>query len=70
MTWSSTVKDLRSSTVFKELPAIFKRFYSTFIIMFIILAGVIVNSTTLIPIPWRVTDFNVMFCPILLATLQ
>lgn len=70
MTWSSTVKDLQTSTVFKELPAIFKRFYSTFIVMFIILAGVIVNSTSLTPIEWRVTDFSVIFCPILLATSQ
>lgn len=70
MTWSNTVKDFKTSTVFKELPAIFKRSYPTFIPMVTLLAGVIVCSTTLIPLEWRVDSFAFIFCPILLASCQ
>lgn len=70
MTWSTTVKDFKTSTVFKEIPGIMKRFYPTFIPMTLILAGVIIISTPIVPLAWRVTDVAYMFTPIWLASLQ
>lgn len=70
MTWSSTVKDFKSSTVFKEIPGIVKRFYGMLIVMTVVLAGIIISTTSLVPLPWRVRDFSALFCPILFTSFQ
>ncbi|KAJ6466992.1 glycosyl transferase family group 2-domain-containing protein [Mycena sanguinolenta] len=55
ITWSATVKEVERSNFFKEIPKIFKRFWFSLLAAFIIIAGMIVCSTTLVPLQWRVT---------------
>jgi len=54
ISWSATVKEVRRSNFFKEIPKIYRRFWFSLLVSFVTLAGVIVCSTSLIPIGWRV----------------
>ncbi|KAH7103336.1 glycosyl transferase family group 2-domain-containing protein [Auriculariales sp. MPI-PUGE-AT-0066] len=49
ITWSSTVKEVERSNFFEEVPRIFKRFYGTFAICFVLIAAMIILSTSLVP---------------------
>lgn len=85
MTWSATNKDLQDSTVFKEIPLAFKRFWLVWLIMGVYLAAVVVLSTckhahitarhllrrtaALIPLEWRITD-AIIFPGCLLASMH
>jgi hypothetical protein len=54
MTWAATKKEVERSNFFKEVPKILKRFRVALIISTIIIAGMIVLSTTLVPLEWRI----------------
>ena len=54
MTWAATKKEVERSNFFKEVPKIFKRFWVALTIAFIIIAGMIVCSTVLVPLAWRI----------------
>lgn len=54
MTWAATKKEVERSNFFKEIPKILKRFWLSFTISFIIVAGMIVVSTPLVPLAWRI----------------
>ncbi|KAF7307706.1 Glyco-trans-2-like domain-containing protein [Mycena kentingensis (nom. inval.)] len=53
--WSATIKEYSRSNFFKEIPKICKRFWVPLLLSIIIIAGMIVASTTLVPLEWRVT---------------
>ncbi|KAK7015029.1 Glyco-trans-2-like domain-containing protein [Favolaschia claudopus] len=54
ITWSATVKEVERSNFFKEIPKIFKRFWFPLLASITIIAGIIICSTTLVPLEWRV----------------
>ncbi|KAJ7366666.1 glycosyl transferase family group 2-domain-containing protein [Mycena albidolilacea] len=55
ISWSATVKEVQRSNFFKEIPKIFKRFWFPLTVAVAIITGMIVCSTTLVPLEWRVT---------------
>ncbi|KAJ7254691.1 glycosyl transferase family group 2-domain-containing protein [Mycena haematopus] len=55
ISWSATVKEVQRSNFFKEIPKIFKRFWFPLITAWSIIAGMIICSTSLVPLEWRVT---------------
>ncbi|KAJ7222442.1 glycosyl transferase family group 2-domain-containing protein [Mycena pura] len=55
ISWSATIKEVQRSNFFKEIPKIFKRFWFPLLVSIVIIAGMIVASTTLVPLEWRVT---------------
>ncbi|KZV93948.1 hypothetical protein EXIGLDRAFT_835361 [Exidia glandulosa HHB12029] len=59
--WSATVKEVELSNFFVEVPRIFKLFWRTFLMSFILIATVIIMSTSLVPVGWRVVDYAVVF---------
>ncbi|KAJ7650952.1 glycosyl transferase family group 2-domain-containing protein [Roridomyces roridus] len=69
ITWSATVKEVTRSNFFKEIPKIFKRFWVSLIICVVVIAGMVVCSTSLVPLAWRVTGsaWGVIF-PISIVT--
>jgi hypothetical protein len=54
MTWAATKKEVERSNFWKEIPAILKRFRVSLIIATVIIAGMIVCSTSVVPYDWRV----------------
>ncbi|KAJ7100591.1 glycosyl transferase family group 2-domain-containing protein [Mycena belliarum] len=55
ISWSATIKEVQRSNFFKEIPKIFSRFWFPLTVSVLIIAGMIVCSTTLVPLEWRVT---------------
>jgi hypothetical protein len=54
MTWAATKKEVERSNFFKEIPKILTRFRVSLILSVIIIAGMIVCSTSVIPYEYRV----------------
>ncbi|PFH51644.1 hypothetical protein AMATHDRAFT_191111 [Amanita thiersii Skay4041] len=54
ITWSATVKEVQKSNFFKEIPKILRRFWFPLIISFLLIAGMIICATPLVPLGWRV----------------
>lgn len=54
ISWGATKKEVERSNFFKEIPKIAKRFWFPLLASFIIIAGVVVVSTPLIPVEWRI----------------
>ncbi|KAJ7040766.1 glycosyl transferase family group 2-domain-containing protein [Mycena alexandri] len=54
ISWSATIKEVQRSNFFKEIPKILKRFWFPLTASVCIIAGMIVCSTTLVPLQWRV----------------
>ncbi|KAA1477055.1 hypothetical protein DENSPDRAFT_867478 [Dentipellis sp. KUC8613] len=69
MTWTATKKEVERSNFFKEVPRIFKRFWFPLLVSTVLIAGIIVCSTPLVPLEWRVdgSAWAVIF-PIAVAT--
>lgn len=64
MTWGATLKDVEQTTVWAELPSIFKRFWRMFLICFTVIGGVIVTTFSFIPLQFQlsgVTDLLPVF---------
>ncbi|KAE9409847.1 hypothetical protein BT96DRAFT_953206 [Gymnopus androsaceus JB14] len=55
ITWSATVKEVQRSNFFKEIPKIAKRFWFSLLVSFVIIVGMIIVSTSLVPFGWRIT---------------
>ncbi|TBU27325.1 glycosyl transferase family group 2-domain-containing protein [Dichomitus squalens] len=54
MTWGATKKEVERSNFFKEIPKIFKRFWFSWLVAWVVILGMVVLSTPLIPIEWRI----------------
>lgn len=54
ITWGATKKEVERSNFFKEVPKIFKRFWFSWLISWTVLAGMVILSTPLVPIEWRI----------------
>lgn len=52
--WGATIKEVEISNFFMEVPRILKRFWATYVICWTMVAGIIILSTTLVPIAWRI----------------
>ncbi|KAF8816381.1 hypothetical protein BYT27DRAFT_7183930 [Phlegmacium glaucopus] len=61
--WSATIKEVQRSNFFKEIPKIARRFWFPMSMSIIIIAGMIILSTSLVPFTWRVdgTAWAVIF---------
>lgn len=55
ISWGATKKEVERSNFFKEIPKILKRFWFSLAVSVVIIAGIIIVSTPLVPIQWRVT---------------
>ncbi|KAI0036400.1 glycosyl transferase family group 2-domain-containing protein [Vararia minispora EC-137] len=54
MTWSATKKEVERSNFFKEVPRILKRSWFSFLVSFVLIAGMVIVATPLVPLEWRV----------------
>jgi len=54
MTWSATKKEVERSNFFKEVPKIMKRFWFPVMVSVVIIGGMVVCATPLVPLEWRV----------------
>jgi len=54
ITWGATAKEVERSNFFKEGPKILKKYWFSLTISWILIAGMIILSTPLVPIGWRV----------------
>jgi hypothetical protein len=55
MQWAATKKEVERSNFFKEIPKIVKRFWFPLLLSFVLIAGMAVLSTRVVPLEWRVT---------------
>ncbi|GAA5859429.1 hypothetical protein JCM8547_006817, partial [Rhodosporidiobolus lusitaniae] len=61
MQWGATLKSLDNPTLAKELPSVGKRHWLTWLLSLGTIAGVVVLSTDLLPVEWRIEKFTVIF---------
>ncbi|KAH9960638.1 glycosyl transferase family group 2-domain-containing protein [Russula dissimulans] len=54
MTWGATKKEVERSNFFKEVPKIMKRFWFSVLLSVLILGGMVILATPLVPLGWRV----------------
>ena len=54
MTWGATKKEVERSNFFKEVPKIFKRFWFPWLFSWVLVAAMVILSTPLVPIQWRI----------------
>ncbi|KZV85043.1 hypothetical protein EXIGLDRAFT_775927 [Exidia glandulosa HHB12029] len=54
--WGATIKEVEISNFFMEVPRILKRFWATYVICWTMVAGMIILSTSLVPIAWRIDN--------------
>ena len=54
ITWGATKKEVERSNFFKEVPKILKRFWFSFLVSIVIIAGIVIISTSLVPPEWRI----------------
>ena len=54
ITWGATKKEVERSNFFKEVPKILKRFWFSLLVSFAVIAGMIIVSTSLVPLAWRI----------------
>jgi len=67
MTWGATKKEVDRSNFFQEIPKMFKRFWFLWTVSFIIVTGMIILSTTLVPLAWSGKLINTAVTPSLLG---
>jgi hypothetical protein len=58
ITWGATKKEVERSNFFIEVPRILSRFWFVFLVCFVCLAGIVVLSTNLPPIGWRIPGYD------------
>ncbi|TKY85615.1 hypothetical protein EX895_005777 [Sporisorium graminicola] len=68
MTWSATVKDVTESNFWKEIPAILRRFGHCYLVMFTFMAAMIIFSSSVVPLEWRIEGFTVLWPGIVLIS--
>jgi len=54
ITWGATVKEVQKSNFFKEVPKILKKYWYSLAVSWVLIAGMIILSTPLAPVGWRV----------------
>ncbi|KAI6026515.1 glycosyl transferase family group 2-domain-containing protein [Pisolithus microcarpus] len=54
ITWQATRKEVERSNFFKEVPKILKRFWFPLLVSTVLILGMIVISTSLVPYQWRI----------------
>ena len=54
ITWGATVKEVQKSNFFKEVPKILKKYWFSLSISWALIAAMVILSTPLVPIGWRV----------------
>ncbi|KAI0746496.1 glycosyl transferase family group 2-domain-containing protein [Daedaleopsis nitida] len=54
MTWGATKKEVERSNFFKEVPQIFKRRWFPWMLSWVVLAGIVLLSTPLVPYEYRI----------------
>lgn len=54
MTWQATKKEVERSNFFKEVPRILKRFWFPLLVSIVLIAGMILVSTPLVPYNWQI----------------
>ncbi|KAF5381647.1 hypothetical protein D9615_005482 [Tricholomella constricta] len=54
ISWSATIKEVQRSNFFKEIPKIAKRFWFPMVVSFVLIVGMIICATGLVPLEWRV----------------
>jgi hypothetical protein len=59
MRWSTTVKDIQTSTVWKEIPLVFKRFGITYAVMFSWIAAMVLLMTDLFGPRYQLAMFSI-----------
>ncbi|KXN88664.1 hypothetical protein AN958_06208 [Leucoagaricus sp. SymC.cos] len=52
--WTATIKEVQRSNFFKEIPKIWKRFWFSILMSWVVVGGVVVCATRLVPYEWRV----------------
>jgi hypothetical protein len=55
ITWGATAKEVERSNFWQEVPRILKRYWPTFLLCFLLIAGMIILATPLVPFEWQVT---------------
>ncbi|KAJ3529181.1 hypothetical protein NM688_g7887 [Phlebia brevispora] len=55
ISWGATKKEVERSNFFKEIPKIFKRFWFPLAVSVVLIAGIIIVSTPLLPVQWRIS---------------
>ncbi|PFH48495.1 hypothetical protein AMATHDRAFT_65339 [Amanita thiersii Skay4041] len=58
MTWGATGKEVERSTFWIEVPRIWQRFKLSFIICFIVIALMVVFTTSAVPYEWQIPGWN------------
>jgi hypothetical protein len=63
ITWGATKKEVERSNFFIEVPRILRRFWLAFIISFLVIAMIVILSTSLVPPGWQIPgiDWAVIF---------
>jgi len=70
MSWAATKKDLEVPTIQEELPVVLKRHWLTFGLGAVVVAGIAILSTSLVPLTWQISEITIMFPPLWLAAGQ
>ncbi|KAL0953496.1 hypothetical protein HGRIS_004724 [Hohenbuehelia grisea] len=55
ISWGATKKEVERSNFFEEVPKIFHKFWFCFLVCGLLIAGMVILSTHLIPTEWRIT---------------
>ena len=58
MQWASTIKEVELSHFFKEWPAMWKRFWDIWVVSWIIIVGVAIMASDIVPYGYRITNFT------------
>jgi hypothetical protein len=56
--WTTTIKEVQISNFFKEVPAIFKRFWPMLVVCFSVIGVTVVMTTKIIPVGYQIRAFN------------
>ena len=54
ITWGATAKEVQKSNFFEEVPKILKKYWFSLTVSCALIAGMIILSTPLVPVGWRV----------------
>ncbi|EPQ28118.1 uncharacterized protein PFL1_04445 [Pseudozyma flocculosa PF-1] len=60
MTWGATLKDLDDSNFFRELPAMFKRFWVVFLVSIAVIGGAAAMALAPLPLEWVIVEPTIM----------
>ena len=66
MSWTTTSKSVEKSNFFKQLPKIFKGFWKQMLISLLALVGMVLTTTSIMPVEYRVNDLTVLIPMILI----